>query len=459
MLSASRKRPKEYSRVSSPYARERDAQPERSPLLFDPWLTSDSTIVTEWADSLAADYAKQPDRKRHVKARDMENLRAILRTILANLAYAALQAPAPGALRPFATSDPPPASVGISLRTFKQTLTRYDRKGFTGLPAVLERFHAQSGSLFTLQKSYRKGIASKIVIGPVFANAAHGLHSTGRWHFKQAEGPRETIYLSRTERDYIDDTTTRELIDYVDTPETNRYRAEMERINAYLAKANLRMEPDGGPPVAANIHHLRRHFNLPPDSTEQRFDLGGRLFGGWWQSLARNRRHAIRIDREPIADLDFASMFLRLAYLEAGITPPDGDLYASVPGFSDPRWRSGIKKVVSAMLFRTSPLTKVPRDLKGELPPRISGRRLRSAILSAHPALAPVFETGIGLRLMFTESQILVAALLRLIDRRITALPMHDGIMVPRSKSGAASDAMRAASEEITGSALPITLK
>src|SRR5260370_21232305 len=102
-------------------------------------------------------------------------------------------------------------------------------------------------------------------------------------------------------------------------------------------------------------------------------------------------------------------MFLRLAYLKAEAASPDGDIYASVPGFSDPRWRDGVKKVVSAMLFRGTPLKKVPRDLKDDLPPRTSGARIRSAILAAHPALASVFETGIGLRLMFIERQILGA--------------------------------------------------
>jgi len=174
---------------------------------------------------------------------------------------------------------------------------------------------------------------------------------------------------------------------------------------------------------------------------------------------SRDRRNAVRINGEPIADLDFNSMFLRLAYLEAGIAPPDGDLYASVrlPGAAD---RDAVKHLVAAMLFRNSPITRIPPTLRSELPPRISADTARDAIFNAHPALLSVFEHGIGLRLMFTESQILVAALLRLIDHRIPALPMHDGLMVAQSKSGAALDAMRDASEQITGSRLlPITMK
>ena len=65
-------------------------------------------------------------------------------------------------------------------------------------------------------------------------------------HFGQAPS-RETIWLSRAERDYVDGTLDRELIDYADTPETLRYREEMATINTALRGADMRMLPDGGP--------------------------------------------------------------------------------------------------------------------------------------------------------------------------------------------------------------------
>lgn len=107
------------------------------------------------------------------------------------------------------------------------------------------------------------------------------------------------------------------------------YRAEMERINAFLAKADLKLLPEANTPeVVTARRHLIRYFKLSPFAADRkqtaRFDLAGRLFGGWWQELPSGHRQAIRIDGEPIADLDFASMFLRLAYLKAGIAPPDG---------------------------------------------------------------------------------------------------------------------------------------
>lgn len=436
-------------RASDPGSGERSAQEasERSGHMFDPWLTSSHPAVRAIGDNLLATYDHlAPPRRRRMKARDRKNLDATLRAILANIAYA------------LATGAEPP-TVGVSLRTSRQRLTRYDRRGFSNLTAVLETVSGHAGeATFTVRKSSRKGTASAIIPSALIRETL-GRFRFRPEHFAYAPG-REVVCLSRTTRDYVEHHTTRELIDYTDTAETKRFRAEVERVNAMLAGADIAMAPDGGPLIATSLRYLRRHFNLPPDSPEgTRFDLGGRLFGGCWQGLPKARRHAIRINGEPVADLDFASMFLRLAYLHAGTAPPEGDLYGPVAGLSEPRWRAGVKKVALAMLFRSTPLARLPRDLEGMLPLGLSGAQVRTAILAAHPDLACVFEAGLGLRLMFVESRILVAALLTLADQGVPALPMHDGVMVAQSKADLAATAMQDAAEAVTGFRLPITRK
>jgi hypothetical protein len=434
-----------------------DAQgSETNAVWFDPWLSSEHRHIRSWADNLTEAYAQEP-RQRRMKVADRENLNAMLTTIVANLAYAVVRAGPPPNPLTFGYRTKQPPSLWIALRNAKQKQTRYDRPGFTGLAAMLERFPTRA-RLFILEKSHQKGTASRIILGEFLAALLYGMKLRSK-DFAQVTGW-ESICLTRSKRDYVDGPVDREWVDYEDVPETLRYREEMNLINAYLVKADVRIEQDdGNAPVGPVMRPLRRYFNQPPEEDIHRFDLGGRLFGGWWQSLPRGQRPLIRIDGEPIADLDFSSMFLRLAYLRAGIEPPEGDLYAMIPGLSDPQWREGTKKIVSSLLFRGSPLTRVPRDLRDQLPPYMAGTRLRAAILAAHPKLAAVFEANVGLHLMFTESQILIATLLRLVDRRIPALPMHDGIMVARSKAGAAMEAMATASEEIVGMRLPITLK
>lgn len=424
--------------------RKGDAQADRLRLMFDPWLSTSHRAVSAICGNLiwAMEERSAEGRQRKRKARDKENLEAIIRAIAANLAHAV-------------AAEVNPPSVAVSLRGARMALTRYDRKGFSALPDVLALL---DGALFTLHRSTRKGVASTITALPSFAELLQRFRWRGD-HFGEVPG-RETIWLSRTEHDYVEDTKTVELIDYAETEETTGLRQEMVLINAALADADLAMEPDAGPKILTTVgRSLRRQFKLLPEDHAERFDRSGRLFGGWWQSLSRDRRTSLRIDGEPIADLDFANMFMRLAYIEAGHAPPDGDLYSTVPGLSEARWRPGVKLLVNAMLFRTGPLTRLPKGATELLPRGMTGAAARQAVLAAHPTLAPVFEAGAGFRIMNAESRILVAALLGLADRKIAALPMHDGLMVARSKADKAAQIMKEAAQSTVGYKLPISLK
>ena len=169
---------------------------------------------------------------------------------------------------------------------------------------------------------------------------------------------------------------------------------------------------------------------LPLGEHAQRFDRGGRLFGGFWTNLASGRRANIRIEGERVAHLDYSSMFARLAYAHIGATPPSGELYA-IPGLEE--YRSGVKLAFNVFLFdRRGSRRKWPKDemgigvgtdadakaspnseaarFEGLLPAGWeSTRRLRMAILGKHPALSKAFGRRLGYSLMFTQSQVLMA--------------------------------------------------
>jgi hypothetical protein len=173
-------------------------------------------------------------------------------------------------------------------------------------------------------------------------------------------------------------------------------------------------------------------------------------------TLKSTMRHRLRIDGEPITDLDFSSMFPRLAYRHVGTEPPQGDLYA-VPGLED--HREGAKAGLSALLSYGTEMKSLPPRLKALLPDGWTAKRLTRAFAKHHPNLVPHFGKDFGLDLMFTESRILMLALRKLMARGIPALPMHDGMMVPRSHAGPAKPAMEEASEEVVGVRLPVAIK
>lgn len=239
------------------------------------------------------------------------------------------------------------------------------------------------------------------------------------------------------------------LVDYQDTEETHRLRGEMDAINSAINAASITLDGQRQPPV-----HLIRQFHIPSSTSPPRFDGHGRIYWGLWQSLERDRRTSLRIDGHPVAELDYSGMFARLAYADAGMAPPDGDLYKDL-GMS----RAAAKTAVSALLCREGPMVRLPYDLKAELGEGWSGSRVTAAVAAKHPHIAPLFGQGIWPRLMFTESQIMVSVLLELLTRGIVALPIHDGLLVAEPHAEACSEVMEAVAQKVTGFRFPVVTK
>jgi hypothetical protein len=240
------------------------------------------------------------------------------------------------------------------------------------------------------------------------------------------------------------------LVEYEDTEESIRLRAEMETINDAINGSVITVNGQRQLPV-----HMGRQFLLPSKDTAPRFDGHGRLYWGWWQGMERATRSAIKIDGHPVVELDYSACFLRLAYAEVGIAPPpEVDLYQDI-GMS----REAAKTAISALLCRVGPMVRLPEDLKSELGEGWSGSRVTAAIQSKHLAIAPLFGQGIWPRLMFTESQIMVSVLLELIRRGIVALPIHDGLLVGEPHAEVCVEVMHEAALKVTGFAFPVARK
>ncbi|MBO6765041.1 MULTISPECIES: hypothetical protein [Alphaproteobacteria] len=132
-----------------------------------------------------------------------------------------------------------------------------------------------------------------------------------------------------------------------------------------------------------------------------------------------------------------------------------------MPGFDYPR--KGLKRVFNALLYAASPLRTWPKDTidmfrdpeTGEAP---KWKEVRSAVRDRHDVIAPFMETGAGLELMRTESDILLGVLERLMAQGVTALPIHDAILVAEGCEGQAREAMEASFLEHTGNRAKVTV-
>lgn len=264
---------------------------------------------------------------------------------------------------------------------------------------------------------------------------------------------------------------TDQLLNYSDNANTRRWRSEMTMINACLHEASISVTSsddlmdENGFTIRPDLRTLRRIWNNGD------WKQGGRLYDGFWQTMKREERlHVIRIDKGPIANVDFSQFNLRLAYALAKITPPRGDLYSvtnkDISGSNWARLREGRKKLTNAMFNRAKPLKQWPGGTADErkalvscFPKGTTARTATADIRAKHPAISRYFESARGLDFMRIESDILVATLLSLNRRGITALPLHDAVLVAEPYAKIAKATLQRKSKRRIGAAIPAEIK
>jgi hypothetical protein len=243
-------------------------------------------------------------------------------------------------------------------------------------------------------------------------------------------------------------------INFKETSRTKLMAGQVRRINKSLRSADIEIINSSGVSlgkdgqiVAPYRRSLRRIFN------NANWQHGGRLAGGFWMSMERAERGRIRIDGEPVADVDYEQLFPRLAYVWARAEQPKDDIY-KVTGVDGSR--AGWKKLMNAMLFSDGLLKSWPKDTLEHFP---KGTKLRDAIdalRQKHKPIAPLFGTGLGFKLMRFESDMLIPVITQLFQEGITALPLHDAVLVAKSRAQSAKEAMQAEFQLRTGSSCAI---
>lgn len=254
----------------------------------------------------------------------------------------------------------------------------------------------------------------------------HLVHLIQKYHVEledlELSDGEETIILKREKNDLWDHGGT---LEYEDNDLTNLYRNKMNLINQWIRNADLNYMV----PFHEKDKHnydldcrlLKRYF------TRGSFKSGGRLFGGFWQQLKKAHRENLLIDGNEIVGLDYSQMSPKILYGYCGSVPEMKDCYL-IEGYEN--YRKGIKKVFNAMTFSNEPMTRFPKGINSLFPKNTRFKEVADAIEKEHPRIAHMFYTGIGHYLQFMESQILVEVILKLIENNITALPIHDAVLV-----------------------------
>lgn len=234
---------------------------------------------------------------------------------------------------------------------------------------------------------------------------------------------------------------------YRETAQSKKFANQVRRINGFLREADIEVSGQddfglslgrNGQIIAPYRRSLRRIFN---NGTWQH---GGRLAGGFWMSMERAQRQRIRIDGQHVAEVDYGQLFPRLAYVRAGAPQPDGDLYDL---FGDRTGRDGCKKLMNALLFAKGPPKNWPEDTRRHFPDGINLRTAVEMLAAKHAPIAHLFGKGLGFQLMRIESDMLIEVLTELASAGVTALPLHDAVLVAKSHADVAQKTMGAVFE------------
>lgn len=169
------------------------------------------------------------------------------------------------------------------------------------------------------------------------------------------------------------------------------------------------------------------------------WDMNGRFYGGFWQSIPKEFRPFIHINGNPTVELDYKGLHINMLSFEANI-PIEGDPYQLdyqiLPHVPLEDQRSYVKALsIYAINAKTKESTfKAFRsDMRGLQGPPTTTKDLNNlldAFLDKHPHLEEFMCTDQGIGLMNKDSTFSESIINHFTDKGIVVLCVHDSYIV-----------------------------
>lgn len=287
-----------------------------------------------------------------------------------------------------------------------------------------------------------RGRVERIVVTPAFVDLlrSYGIaEGTTGQHFALCAEPPPPIELRASTRRIGPRRTASRLLPGGSKRQPPAALIEaMTELNGFVATARIE---------GTALRGWTRIFN-EADHPAFAWDRGGRLYArphDSYQNAPKAERLALRINGQPVAEIDMRASQLHILYALHGLSLADATLQRGEtdPYAIDGLPREAVKAFVTATLGNGRALVRWPPTITTELreqgiePRECPVGAVAAAVLRVHPMLAGPLEPWA--RLQFVESEIVVRAMLRLKrEHGALALPVHDSLIVSRSMAEAA---------------------
>jgi hypothetical protein len=210
----------------------------------------------------------------------------------------------------------------------------------------------------------------------------------------------------------------------------SQLKADLKAINTFLYDQNFE---------GMEFYGLKQIFN-EGDRPDFAWNMGGRLYAtgeSHYQWLKKEKRLDIKINQEPVVEIDINASFLRILHGLLSYELPTGeDIFAM-----EEIHREVVKSWVKSTLGHTGFHSKWPPKAIESIqkagikrPKSLTYKSLKPMIFNKYPVLSDWPNCGIRWsRLMYEESEGIIEVMRHLNNHNVPALPVHDSLIVPSS--------------------------
>jgi len=222
----------------------------------------------------------------------------------------------------------------------------------------------------------------------------------------------------------------------------NQYNDFINQHSVTIPKAIIHNTTSNGSPILVelgdnSLDYIELDCALYRVFNGGKFTMGGRFYGAEYQSLNEEQRGKILIDGEETCEVDYSACNIRMLYHLEGLE------YKSNPYkiVNSDSWMQLYVKRMFHILINAKSLPKsiaayrkyvdmepLTDDVQSEL--KSNAWELARTIMEKHQKIEKYFNTGVGVKLQYKDSQIAERILKHFTRKHIVCLCIHDSFIV-----------------------------